>query len=73
MKKGIIIYQSKYGATQKYVEWLRKMTGFECVETPKALISEVMSFEVVLLCGGIYASGIAGLSFLKKNINSFYI
>ena len=70
MKKGIIIYQSKYGATKKYVEWLRKMTGFECAETPKALISEVMNYEVVLLCGGIYASGIAGLSFLKKNINS---
>ena len=69
MKKGIIIYQSKYGATKKYVEWLRKMTGFECVETPKALISEVMNYEIVLLCGGIYASGIAGLSFLKKNIN----
>ena len=69
MKKGIIIYQSKYGATKKYVEWLRKMTGFECVETPKALIGEVMSYEIVLLCGGIYASGIAGLSFLKKNIN----
>ena len=33
MKKGIIIYQSKYGATKKYVEWLRKMTGFECVES----------------------------------------
>lgn len=69
MKKGIIIYQSKYGATKKYVEWLHKMTGFECVETPKASINEVMSYEIVLLCGGIYASGIAGLSFLKKNIN----
>lgn len=70
MKKGIIIYQSKYGATKKYAEWLCKMTGFECVEIPKALISEVMNYEIVLLCGGIYASGIAGLSFLKKNINS---
>ncbi len=69
MKKGIIIYQSKYGATKKYAEWLCRMTGFDCVETPKAWISEVMSYETVLLCGGIYASGIAGLSFLKKNIN----
>ena len=36
MKKGIIIYQSKYGATKKYAGWLRQMTGFDCVETPKA-------------------------------------
>ena len=24
MGKGIIIYQSKYGATKKYAEWLRE-------------------------------------------------
>lgn len=69
MEKGIIIYQSKYGATKKYAEWLCQITGFECVETPKASISEVMNYEIVLLCGGIYASGIAGLPFLKKNID----
>ena len=69
MKTGIIIYRSKYGATKKYVQWLQKMTGFDCVETPKALINEIMHYDIVILCGGIYASGIAGLSFLKKNIN----
>ena len=68
MKKGIIIYQSQYGATKKYAGWLRQMTGFDCVETPKATPSEVAQYDTVILCGGIYASGIAGLSFLKKNI-----
>ncbi len=68
MKKGIIIYQSKYGATKKYAGWLRQMTGFDCVETPKAAPSEVAQYDTIILCGGIYASGIAGLSFLKKNI-----
>ena len=69
MKKGIIIYQSKYGATKKYAGWLRQMTGFDCVETPKAAPSEVAQYDTIILCGGIYASGIAGLSFLKKNID----
>ncbi|MCI8514087.1 MAG: flavodoxin [Lachnospiraceae bacterium] len=71
MKQGIIVYQSKYGATKKYADWLCEATGFDCVETPKAVWSEVMRYETVLLCGGIYASGIAGLSFLKKNVNKF--
>lgn len=66
--KGIILYKSKYGATQKYAEWLVEATGFECIETNKAKISEVKKCDVVILGGGIYASGIAGLSFLKKNI-----
>lgn len=71
MKKGIIIYQSKYGATQKYAHWLQDITGFDCVETPKASPQEVAQYETVLLCGGIYASGIAGLSFLKKNMGAW--
>lgn len=70
MKKGIILYQSKYGATYKYVRWLQETTDFDCVETPKASLEQVLQYETVVLCGGIYASGIAGLSFLKKNIGS---
>lgn len=69
MNKGIIIYQSKYGATIKYVQWIQNITGFQCIETPKAIVNEVVKYETIILCGGIYASGIAGLSFLKKNIS----
>lgn len=71
MKKGIIIYQSKYGATKKYAEWLQNMTDFYCIEVSKAVADEVAQCETVILCGGIYASRIAGLSFLKKNIKKF--
>ena len=69
MKKGIIIYQSKYGATKKYVEWLQSMTDFQCAEVLKVTVNEVEQYDIVVLCGGIYASEIAGLSFLKKNIS----
>lgn len=68
MKQGIIVYQSKYGATKKYAGWLREMTGFECTETRSARIEEAGQYGTLVLCGGIYASGIAGLSFLKKNM-----
>ena len=68
MKKGIIVYQSRYGATEKYVRWLREITDFSCVETPKASAAGVGQYGTIVLCGGIYASGIAGISFLKKNM-----
>ena len=68
MKKGIIIYKSKYGAAKKYAEWLNEITGFDCVEVSKASLQYVKQFEQIILCGGIYASGIAGLSFIRKNI-----
>lgn len=69
MKKGVIIYQSKYGATKKYVDWLMEITDFDCIETPKATVSQVQQYETIILCGGIYASGIAGLSFIRKNFD----
>ena len=67
---GIILYQSKYGATKKYANWLSAETGFSCIETKKANVSELVNYDVIVLGGGIYASGIAGLSFLKKNMDS---
>ena len=66
--KGIILYTSKYGSTKRYAEWLAEETGFDCVETKKAKIEDIKQYDTILLGGGIYASGIAGLSFLKKNI-----
>ena len=67
MEKGIIIYQSKYGATKKYVDWLIEETKFDCIETPDAKIKDIEKYDTIILCGGIYASGIAGLSFFRKN------
>lgn len=67
MKEGIIIYQSKYGATKKYVDWIVEETNFDIVETKKVILDNLKEYKVIILCGGIYASGIAGLSFLKKN------
>ncbi|MHC1747305.1 MAG: flavodoxin domain-containing protein [Cellulosilyticaceae bacterium] len=67
MEKGIILFQSKYGATKKYADWLVEDLSFECIETSKAKIELFKNYDTIILCGGIYASGIAGLPFLKKN------
>lgn len=66
---GIILYQSKYGATKRYADWLSEETEFDCIETRKAKIedikqympqssSEVVSTPLVL----------RGCHFLKKHI-----
>ncbi|MFQ9509415.1 MAG: flavodoxin domain-containing protein [Lachnospiraceae bacterium] len=68
MTKGVILYQSKYGATKTYVDWLIEATNFDCFETKKADIQRVKNYDMVILGGGIYASNISGLSFLKKQI-----
>lgn len=69
MEKGIILYQSKYGATEKYAQWLRDALGFDMVQTKAADVKTLMVYDTILLGGGVYASGIAGFSFLKKHID----
>lgn len=67
MKKGIILYQSKYGATEKYAKWLQEKTGFARMETKKASLSDVLPYDTIILGGGLYAGFISGLNFLKKH------
>ena len=67
MKKGIILYQSKYGATEKYARWLQEETGFDIIKTKDADISSLLEYDAIILGGGVYASGIAGISFFRKN------
>ena len=70
MSKGIILYKSKYGSTHKYAEWLQKETGYDCMENKSVNVKQVQKYDTIIIGGGVYASGIAGLSFLKKNIRS---
>lgn len=69
MGKGIILYQSKYGSTKKYAQWLEEATGFEVMEVKKAKADTINDYDTVVLCGAVYASGIAGVSYLRKNKN----
>jgi menaquinone-dependent protoporphyrinogen IX oxidase len=64
---GIILYRSKYGATKRYAEWLSEETGFPVLDAKTAKIEHVMEYDVVIFGGGVYASGISGVSFIKKH------
>ena len=67
--KGIILYQSRYGSTKKYAEWLSEETGFDIKKTKEVKADVFDDYDVIILGGGVYASGVLGLSFFKKNIN----
>lgn len=69
MKNIVVIYQSKYGAAKKYAEWLAEELSCDLFETKKAAIDKIEKYDVIILGGGVYASGIAGISFLKKHYN----
>ena len=48
MSRGIILYQSKYGATKKYVDWLVEELGYYYVETNKAIVADLLNYDVII-------------------------
>ena len=67
MKKGLILYRSKYGATKKYAGMLKEALSCDCDEIGSGKEQEPQAYDWIILAGGIYAGGIAGLEVLRKN------
>lgn len=67
MKQGLILVHSKYGAARQYAQWLEQSTGFRVSPVKQTKPEALLEWETVVLVGGVYASGIGGLGWLKKH------
>ena len=67
--KILVLFKSKYGATEKYVNILKSKLNCDVINLKNKEKIDFKQYEVVILAGGIYASGIAGLGFLRKHYN----
>lgn len=67
--KGIIVYGSKYGASRDYAIKLKNILGYELLDYRKMSEMDFSCYDVLIYCGGIYATGIRGLGVLKKHLS----
>ncbi|MBO5408590.1 MAG: flavodoxin [Clostridia bacterium] len=67
--KSIVVYQSKYGSTKAYAEWIAQALGCEAVERKKVKIEDLAEYDTIVYGGGLYAEVIAGVSLLTKNLD----
>lgn len=67
MKKTAVIYESKYGFTKRYAEWIAQALSCPLFERKHFKKKDFSDYEVILYGGGLYASGISGIQFLNKN------
>lgn len=67
MKKTVVIYESKYGSTRRYAEWIAE--ALSCSFFDKAIFSpeDFSNYDVVIYGGGLYAGGVSGIKLLTKN------
>lgn len=69
MKKSIVIYDSKYGSTKRYAQWIAEDLGGDLVAQKDADPRNLDSYDVIVYGGGLYAGGVSGISFLTKNFS----
>lgn len=67
MKDVVVIYKSKYGSTKKYAEWISERLECDLLETSKINKNQLLDYDTIIYGGGLYASGINGISLITKN------
>lgn len=70
MNKVLVLYQSKYGSTKKYAEMLENEIPCDVFDITKPIPVDLNAYEIIIIAGGIYASHIAGIKYLKKHLDS---
>ena len=71
MGNTVVIYKSKYGSTKKYAEWISKQLNSDLFEASEISDEKLMKYETIIFGGGLYASGILGISLINKSFENF--
>ena len=66
MKRIAVIYQSKYGSTRQYAQWIARDLGAQLLERSAVSPASLREYDVVVYGGGLYAGGIAGVDLVAK-------
>ena len=67
--KKVVIYKSRTGFTKKYAEWIAEDINADIFRVQDVKKSILMDYDTIVYCGGLYAGGILGFSFIKKNFD----
>lgn len=67
MGNTVVIYESKYGSSENYAKWIAAETGADCFARREWKTQTFDEYDTVVYGGGLYAGGVAGISFLNRH------
>ncbi len=67
MKRIAVIYQSKYGTTKRYAEWIADALNAALLERTQVKPKQLTDYDIVVYGGGLYAGGIIGADLVTKH------
>lgn len=66
MKKTLVIYGSKYGATKEYASLIAEELGANLIRHNKIKVNELAQYDLIIYGGGIYRGKMLGINQAKK-------
>ena len=65
--KTIVVYESKYGKTQKYAEWIAESLNCELYPRKSVRPEQLRQYDTIVYGGGLYAEKVLGIRLLVDN------
>ena len=72
MKKVAVVFKSKYGSTEKYAKWIAEEVCADIFKVSEIKADSLKEYDIIVYCGGLYAGGLLGFSFIKNNYRKFF-
>lgn len=67
MHQTVVLYQSHYGFTKRYAQWIAKALSCPVYDSKKIPLQNLTEHDAVIFGGGLYAGGVNGVKFIRKN------
>lgn len=66
-KRIAVIYQSKYGSTKRYAQWISEAVKGDLREGSKVKLTELLKYDIIVFGGSLHAGGIRGIKLINNN------
>lgn len=67
MKKTVVIFESKYGSTKRYAEWIAEELDCPIFERKRFRPEDFAHYDTIIYGGGLYAGGVSGIKLLTRS------
>ena len=67
MRKIVVIYESKYGSTRCYAQWIAEEHMCFLFGGKDFNRKYFIKYDVIIYGGGLYAGGVSGIKFITQN------
>ncbi|MDD3193230.1 MAG: flavodoxin domain-containing protein [Oscillospiraceae bacterium] len=66
MKDVLVVYKSRYGATERYAQWIAEALGCEALPVEKVKTATLLECRMLIFGGGLYMGRINGIAALTR-------